>query len=205
MAAGKLYISGQLLDCTDSTASAVELSFVCSGFCFERKFFITARHFRTSGPAALEKMFRAEYAKDIAKICTDRYSPDVTSMLSMLLSQFQPETRMNVFLMYLIGGKKSRSAYLAYESIEFDIAIFALPDSEPGWPTYVRFSQLLATDTMDYASFFAGQVAFSVGYAIDEDDRYPKYWQKYYSMVENHPVLKTINGTQVGQIDSYLS
>lgn len=94
----------------------------------------------------------------------------------------------------MIGGRKSRSAYLAYESIEFDIAIFALPDSEPSWPTYVRFSQLLATDTM-----------FSVGYAIDEDDRYSKYLQKYYSMVESHPVLKTMNGTQVGQIDSYLS
>lgn len=54
----------------------------------------------------------------------------------------------------------------------------------------VRFSQLLATDTMDYASHFAGQVAFSAGYAIDEDDQYSKYWQKYYSMAENHPVLK---------------
>lgn len=107
----------------------------------------------------------------------------------------------------MIGGKKSRSAYLAYEGIEFDIAIFALPDSEPSWPTYVRLSQLLATDTMDYASYFAGQVAFSVGYAINEDDRYSKYWQKYYSMVvENDPVLKTMNGgTQVGQIESYLS
>lgn len=105
----------------------------------------------------------------------------------------------------MIGGKKARSAYLVYESIEFDIAIFALPDSEPSWPTYVRFSQLLATDTMDYASHFAGQVAFSAGYAIDEDDRYLKYWQKYYSMVGNHHVLKTMNGTQVGHIESYLS
>lgn len=87
MAAGKLYISGQLLEVTASTASAVELSFVCSGFCLEKKFFITARHFRTSGPAALEKMFRAEHAKYIAKISTDRYSPDVTGMLSMLLPQ----------------------------------------------------------------------------------------------------------------------
>lgn len=87
MAAGKLYISGQLLDWTASTASAVELSFVCSGFCLERKFFITTRHFRTSGPAALEKMFCAEDAKDIARISTNRYSPDLTGMLSMLLSQ----------------------------------------------------------------------------------------------------------------------
>lgn len=100
MAAGKLYISGQLLDCTASTASAVELSFVCSGFCFERKFFITARHFRTSGPAALEKMFRAEHAKDIAKICTDRYSPDVAGMLSMLLSQSNRNANECLFNVY---------------------------------------------------------------------------------------------------------
>lgn len=95
MEAGKPYISGKLLDCTASTASAVELSFVCSGFCFERKFLITARHFRTSGPAALEKTFRAEYAKDIAKICTDRYSPDVTGMLSMLLLSIQKKKKKN--------------------------------------------------------------------------------------------------------------
>lgn len=104
----------------------------------------------------------------------------------------------------MIGGKKSRSAYLVYESISFDIAIFALPDSEPSWPTYVRFSQLLATDTMDYASFFAGQSAFSVGYAIDKDDRYSEYWQKYYLMMENHPVLKTMDDTQVGEIEFFL-
>lgn len=86
MGAGKLYISGQLLDCTASTASAVELSFVCSGFLFlNENSSLQLEHFRTSGPAALEKMLRAEYAKDIAKICTERYSPDVTGILSMLL------------------------------------------------------------------------------------------------------------------------
>lgn len=104
----------------------------------------------------------------------------------------------------MIRGKKSRSAYLVYESISFDIGVFALPDSEPSWPTYVRFSQLLATDNMDYVSFFAGQSAFSVGYEIDEDDRYSKYWQKYYLMMENHSILKTMNDSQVGEIEFFL-
>ncbi|MCJ1346306.1 hypothetical protein MMC31_004521 [Peltigera leucophlebia] len=174
LAAGKLYLSSELLDPTASATSvapAIDLPFVCSGFCLEQKFFITTRHFHLSGPAALEKMFCAEHAMDIARISTAGYSQDVT------------------------GERESRSAYLAYENIDLDIAIFALPDSEPSWPTYVRFSQLLATDTIDYPSFFAGQSAFSVGYATNENDRYSQFWQIYCSMLQNHPVLKTI-GTQ---------
>lgn len=60
-----------------------------------------------------EKMFCAEHAKDIARISTARYSPDVIGMLSMLLSQSRRNA--NVFLMYMIGGRKSQSAYFAYE------------------------------------------------------------------------------------------
>lgn len=86
---------------------------MCSGFCLEQKIFITARHFRLSGPAALEKMFCAEHAKDIARISTARFSPDVICMLSMLLSQSRRNA--NVLLMYMIGGRKSQSAYFAYE------------------------------------------------------------------------------------------
>lgn len=87
-----------------------------------------------------------------------------------------------------------------YESIEFDIVIFALPDSKQNWPTYVWFSQLLATDTIDYLSVFAGQSVFSVGHAINKDYRYFQYWQNYYSMLQNHSVLKTMDSTQVSEM-----
>lgn len=91
-------------------------------------------------------------------------------MLSMLLSQSSRNA--NILLIYMIRARKSRSAYLAYESIEFGIAISALPDSEPSWPTYARAPHLLATDTLDFLSFIAGKSAFSIGYATNEDHQY---------------------------------
>ncbi|MCJ1346727.1 hypothetical protein MMC31_004945 [Peltigera leucophlebia] len=187
LAAGKLYLNSELLETTTlatSAAPANDIPFVCSGFCLEQKFFITTRHFHLSGPAALEKMFCAEHAENIAKISTARHSPDVT------------------------GEKESRSAYLAYENKDLDIAIFALPDTEPSWPTYVGLSQLLATDTIDYPSLFAWQSVFSVGYATKEDDRYSEYWQNYRLMLQNQQVLKPkslLNQPQPPNFQNYFS
>jgi hypothetical protein len=67
------------------------------------------------------------------------------------------------------------------------MAIFKLAESEPDWQHYVRASQLLATDTVDY-TYFAGQRAFSVGYAMLCDERYFGYWEYYRSMAPSHPL-----------------
>jgi hypothetical protein len=51
-----------------------EVPFTCSGFCFEKRYFITTRHFDPVDAEALAKMFVAESASDIAKIATLQYS-----------------------------------------------------------------------------------------------------------------------------------
>jgi hypothetical protein len=81
------------------------------------------------------------------------------------------------------------------------MAIFKLAESEPDWHHYVRASQLLATDTVDY-TYFAGQRAFSVGYAILCDERYFDYWEYYSSMAPSHPLGKHRVRSIVGGLDS---
>lgn len=158
-----------------------------SGFCFEERFFITTRHYKPSGSIALETMLRPEHAHKIAKISIARYSPDAAGMLSICQFDSLHSVNSNLILTHVIGGRTLRSAFLIYENVELDIAIFKLSDSESSWPSYVHFAQLVATDQMDY-SFFAGQKAFSVGYATNEDSRYSQYWQSYNSMLSNHGV-----------------
>lgn len=53
-----------------------------------------------SRPAALKKMFCAKYTKNIARISTDRYLPDLTGMLSMLLSYFSRKANECLFDVY---------------------------------------------------------------------------------------------------------
>lgn len=94
------------------------------------------------------------------------------------------------FLINTLGELEVKCAYLLYENLELDIAIFALSPTESSWPTYVEYSQLLATDKFDYLSTFANQNVFSVGYATPIDYRYIEYWKNFKLLYQNEPLVK---------------
>ena len=95
----------------------------------------------------------------------------------------------SAFLINTLGKQKVKCAYLLYENIELDIAIFALSPIESSWSTYVEYSQLLATNHFDYRSTFADQNVFSVGYATPIDYRYIEYWNNLRLLHQNHPLV----------------
>lgn len=70
-----------------------------------------------------------------------------------------------------------RRAFLRFFNKDRTFALFQLDDESEDFPHSVRTSQLIATDQFDFQESFAGKRIWSVGYASEEDERYPKYWE----------------------------
>lgn len=84
LAAGRLFLNSNLVK-SDGYSS--------SGFCFQERFFVTARHFNPLGPDALKAMFNRE-AHNIAKISVLRLASNsegmwTTSFIQLFLDMQQ--------------------------------------------------------------------------------------------------------------------
>ena len=75
LAAGKIYISGKLLDPAPGIDDSAP--FICSGFCYEKYYFITTPHYRVTDSENLAKMKDQGRASNVAKISVIRHSGDL--------------------------------------------------------------------------------------------------------------------------------
>lgn len=79
-----------------------------------------------------------------------------------------------------------------YEDQNLDLAIFALFAYEPSWRSYIRKSQLTATDRHNYSSTFGGQNVFCVGYAGPFRPVFEEYVNDYQSMYQHDAQVQQV-------------
>lgn len=88
---------------------------------------------------------------------------------------------------------------MRYFNKERGFALFQLDDESKDFPNSVRSSQLIATDQLDFLENPAGKRVWSVDYACEEDERYPKYWELLQHVVshENSQVIEDMHEVTV--------
>ncbi|MCJ1345732.1 hypothetical protein MMC31_003941, partial [Peltigera leucophlebia] len=160
------------LDPIESHTPAAGLQ--CSGITLERRYIMTVHHFHGISEECLIELIERNSKAVSISIGRSTAMPSASK-------EFQDLT--------------IRRAFLRYFNKERGFALFQLDDESKDFPNSVRSSQLIATDQLDFLENPAGKRVWSVDYACEEDERYPKYWELLQHVVshENSQVIEDMH------------